>query len=191
MTPGLPRYFHSTLCCPLCLSSQRPSENSNKRHKWEWAESGMLRGKLIYLSSVSAGLDAHCFSSRSHFKHTPPSLPPPFFLSFPFFPPHLSLQQTLLFFLAPRSDFKFSPISLGGIVRRTAPHVLRDAKKHNNNRRRRRRKKNKIAWERFQLWPSGSDGGSNMLQDSSQGTVSWNNRRYKAKPPLIPREILE
>ena len=44
-----------------------------KEHKWEWAESGLLPGKLIYLYSVSAGLNTRCFSSRSHFT---PSLPP-------------------------------------------------------------------------------------------------------------------
>lgn len=45
----------------LHRSHQKPAI----KHNWEWAESGPLRGKLIYLYSVSAGLGALFFFSRT------------------------------------------------------------------------------------------------------------------------------
>lgn len=65
----------------LCLSPQRPYKKTLiKDHNREWAESGLLWGKLIYLYSVSAGLNTHCFSF-SLTLHTGP--PPPTNSPFP------------------------------------------------------------------------------------------------------------
>lgn len=116
-----------------------------KDHNWEWAESGLLWGKLIYLYSVSAGLNTHCFSSHSHFTQT-----------------H-SLTNTLVF-LTPLSGFKFSSISLGRTVSRTALHVLKDAKEE--------KKKKILPCECFQLWPSVSSEPDNQAARHAAGLFS-------------------
>lgn len=67
-----PLYFHSTLYCPFCLSSQRPSENSNKRPQlrvgWEWTAQ---RQTNLSLLCICWPQHSCCFPSRSHFTQTP------------------------------------------------------------------------------------------------------------------------
>lgn len=59
----------------LTVSFQRSHQKTViKDQNWEWPESGLHWGKLIYLYSVSAGLNTPCFSSHSHFTQSPLSL---------------------------------------------------------------------------------------------------------------------
>lgn len=161
MTPGLPCIPtpHSTV---LSVSPHRNHQKTViKDLDWEWAESGLLRGELIYLYFVSAGLNTHCSSTRSHFTQTP---------SLTVFP---SLKNIV--FLTPLIDFRCSSISLGGIVRSLAPHVLKSERKQRNT-------KIKIPCKGFQLWPSVSSEPDNQTARhaaaSSQGIVSQNNCKY-------------
>lgn len=113
MTPGLPLRFHNTLQCPLCLSSQKPSENSNKRPELrvgcEWTAQRKTNLSLLCICWLQ-----HSLFFFSLTLYTPPLL----YISL--FPP--SLTNTLVF-LALLIDFTFYSISPGGIVRRTTPHV--------------------------------------------------------------------
>lgn len=54
----------------LLSSFHRNHQKTAIKHNKEWADSGPLRGKLIYLYSLSAGLGV-CFSSRSHSINAP------------------------------------------------------------------------------------------------------------------------
>lgn len=129
-------YISTAYSTVLSVSLHRSHQKTViKDHNWEWAESGPLWGKLIYLYSVYAST-LTVFSSHSHFTQT---------LSFSLFS---SLTNTLVF-LTPLSDFKFTSSSLGEIARRTVPHVLKDAKK-----KKKKGKKKIIPCECFQLRPS-------------------------------------
>ena len=87
--------------------------------------------------------------------------------------PHLSFSLSFFFlshkhfFLTPLSGFKFSPISLVGIVRRTAPHVLKDTME-----KKRTKKKNVNPCERFPLWPSVSSEPDNHAARRAAGLFS-------------------
>lgn len=83
MTPGLPPHFHSKLLSPfLSLLAKSHKKTAITDQNWEWAESGLLWGKLIYLYSVSAGLNTHCFSFHSLYSPSPPSQPNSLFYFF-------------------------------------------------------------------------------------------------------------
>lgn len=119
MTPGLPLHFHSKRSSLSCASPHRKPYKKTviKDHNREWAESGPLWGKLIYLYSVSAGLNTHCFS----FSLTLHTIPP--------FRRHLSRPHPneWWFFLAPQCDITFATISLRGRVGKTARRALKYA----------------------------------------------------------------
>lgn len=72
MTPGL-HYISTAHSTVLSVSLHRGHQKTViKDHNWEWAESGLLRGKLIYLYSVSAGLNTLVvFLLAQHFTQTP------------------------------------------------------------------------------------------------------------------------
>lgn len=158
----LASHYISTYSTVLSVSLHRSHQKTViKDHNWEWAESGPLWGKLIYLYSVYAST-LTVFSSHSHFTQT---------LSFSLFS---SLTNTLVF-LTPLSDFKFTSSSLGEIARRTVPHVLKDAKE-------KRKRKKLFPVSSFssdlQSAPSHSSNAARRAVGSSQGTVSQSNCTY-------------
>lgn len=149
MTPGLPLHFHSKLSSLSCASPHRKPYKKTviKDHNREWAESGPLWGKLIYLYSVSAGLNTHCFS----FSLTLHTIPP--------FRRHLSRSH-------PNEWWFFSTSMWHHICHRLPP---RKSGKDSSARTKICRNNHFV----FQLWPSvSSEPNSQTCRAAfSQGTV--------------------
>lgn len=63
-----PAIFPQNTAVLLVSSFHRNHQKNAIKHNWEWAESGPLRGKLIYLYSLSAGLGALFFFPLALYK---------------------------------------------------------------------------------------------------------------------------
>lgn len=156
MTPGLPLHFHSKLSSPSHASPHRKPYKKTviKDHNREWAESGPLWGKLIYLYSVSAGLNTHCFSFSLALHTNPPSAATSLV-------PILTNDD----FFAPRCDITFATVSLRGRVGKTARTKIC----RNNH-------------FVFQLWPSVSSEPNSQTPLSLKGQFREPSRTWPLTP---------
>lgn len=136
MTPGLLLYFHSTLSPVLfCLSSQRPSENSNKKPQLrvgrEWTAQRQTNLSLLCICWPQRSL--FFFSLTLYTDSLPLSLPPP-----PLSNNHSCFSYTSQWLQM------FSHLPWRDCEKDSSTCVKRCKKK----------KKSMIPCERFQLWPS-------------------------------------
>lgn len=152
MTPGLPQHFPSTLHSPFCLSSQKPSENGNKRpqpsvgREWTALRQANLSLLRIFWPQHSLLFFSLTLCTNSLF---------------------LLLSNKHSCFLTPLCDIKFSSFSLEATVRRTVLLVLKYAKNHAS-----------AFSSDLQSALSHTTKQEDMLQGSSRGTVLENNCTY-------------